>query len=98
MGTRTRNEDSIGEDSEREYLSLRVDDRGRVTVPKRIRDELGIEGDCHVSAYVAGSQLIIDPKPSTSLGSATSDRDDWEGSTPTDAGEALFGPMDTDDT
>jgi hypothetical protein len=32
------------------------------------------------------------------LGSATSDRDDWEGSTPTDAGEALFGPMDTDDT
>ncbi|MFT4922800.1 MAG: bifunctional DNA-binding transcriptional regulator [Haloarculaceae archaeon] len=79
---------------EGERLILHVDDRGRVTIPKEIRTRLGIEPDSDVPAYLTGSVLTVDPEPSSELQTATAGRDDWEETTPTDAGEALFGPMD----
>ncbi|MEF8871644.1 MAG: AbrB/MazE/SpoVT family DNA-binding domain-containing protein [Haloarculaceae archaeon] len=77
-----------------EDLILKVDDRGRVTLPKEVRDRLGIESNDEIQATLVGSVLEVNPKPSSKLETATAGRDDWEHTTPTDAGEALFGPLD----
>ena len=77
-----------------EELTLRVDDRGRVTLPKEVRDRLGIESNDELPARLVGSVLEVNPKPSTKLKTATAGRDEWANTTPTDAGDALFGPMD----
>lgn len=76
-----------------EELTLRVDDRGRVTLPKRIREQLGIKSNDEIPAFLVGSVLELNPKPSSKLELATAGRDEWENTTPTDAGESLFGPM-----
>ncbi len=75
-------------------LTLRVDDRGRVTLPKAVRERLGIEAGDEIPAALVGSVLEVTPKPSSKLETATAGRADWEDTTPTDAGEALFGPME----
>ncbi|MWV40068.1 AbrB/MazE/SpoVT family DNA-binding domain-containing protein [Natrialba sp. INN-245] len=77
-----------------EELTLTVDDRGRVTLPKEVRDRLGIESNDEISATLVGSVLEVNPKPSSKLETATAGRENWENTTPTDAGETLFGPMD----
>jgi len=77
-----------------EEVLLTVDDRGRVTLPKEIRDRLGIEPDDTIPARLVGSVLEMDPEPSAKLKTATAGREDWENTTPTDAGESLFGPME----
>ena len=84
---------SFGADNGEE-LTLRVDDRGRVTLPKEVRERLGIESNDEIPATLVGSVLEVNPKPSSKLKTATAGRDEWENTTPTDAGEALFGPMD----
>lgn len=83
--------------NEGEELTLKVDDRGRVTLPKRIREQLGIEPNDEIRASLVGSVLEVNPEPSTKLETATAGHDEWEGSTPMDAGETLFGPMDSED-
>lgn len=80
--------------SHREELTLTVDDRGRVTLPKEVRDRLGIESNDELSATLVGSVLEVNPKPSSKLEPATAGRENWENTTPTDAGDTLFGPMD----
>ncbi len=80
--------------SHRKELSLTVDDRGRVTLPKDVREQLGIESNDELPATLVGSVLEVNPKPSSKLALATAGRDDWENTTPTDAGDALFGAMD----
>jgi len=82
------------DDAERESLTLSVDDRGRVTIPKAIRERLGIEPSSEVPARLVGSTLTLDPQPGSRLETATAGRDDWANTTPTDAGTSLFGPMD----
>lgn len=86
-----------GDDSEREEITLTVDDRGRVTLPKAVRDRLGIEPNDRIPATLTGSVLEVDPRPSSDLQTATAGREEWENTTPTDAGRALFGPMDRDE-
>ncbi len=78
----------------REELTLTVDDRGRVTLPKSVRDQLGIDSNDEIPATLVGSVLEVNPKPSTKLKTATASRNDWEDTTPTDAGETLFGQME----
>lgn len=89
-------ENATADDSDSDRIVLHVDDRGRVTIPKSVRERLGIETESDVPAYLSGSVLTVDPQPSSKLQTATTGREDWEGSTPTDAGESLFGPMDGD--
>lgn len=74
-------------------ITLKVDDRGRVTLPKEIREQLGIESNDEIPATLVGSVLKVNPKPSSKLETATAGRETWENTTPADAGEALFGPM-----
>ena len=81
-------------DDETEQLTLTVDDRGRVTIPKSVRERLGITAGEEVPAYLSGSVLTVDPQPSGKLQPATAGREEWANTTPTDAGEALFGPTD----
>jgi AbrB family looped-hinge helix DNA binding protein len=88
MGTQ-----SIDEPFEKE-LTLTVDDRGRVTLPKSVREQLGIESNDELPATLIGSVLELNPKPSSKLKRATADRTDWKHTTPTDAGDALFGSND----
>lgn len=78
----------------RKELTLTVDDRGRVTLPKDVRDRLGIKSNDEIPVTLVGSVLELNPKPSSKLETATADRDTWENTTPIDAGETLFGPMD----
>lgn len=85
------------DDDRGERVTLTVDDRGRVTIPKEIRERLGIESNDEVPATLVGSVLEVNPKPSAKLEPATSGREDWTDSTPTDAGESLFGPMDREE-
>jgi len=82
------------DDDRGERFTLAVDDRGRVTLPKEIRERLGIESNDEVPATLVGSVLEVNPKPSSKLEPATAGREDWADSTPTDAGDSLFGPMD----
>lgn len=82
------------DDTERERFVLHVDDRGRITIPKSIRERLGIDPDTDVPGYISGSVLTVDPKPSSRLQTATAGRTDWANTTPTDAGESLFGPTE----
>jgi bifunctional DNA-binding transcriptional regulator/antitoxin component of YhaV-PrlF toxin-antitoxin module len=80
-----------------EQITPTVDDRGRVTLPKESQDRLGIEPDDDIPARLIGSVLEVNPKPSSKLQTATAGRDSWENTTPADAGESLFGPMDDDE-
>ncbi len=73
-------------------ITLTVDDRGRVTLPKEIRDRLGIGPDDEIPARLIGSVLEVNPKPSSRLQTATAGHDSWE--TLSDAGESLFGSID----
>lgn len=85
------------DDDRGERVTLTVDDRGRVTLPKEIRERLGIESNDEVPATLVGSVLEVNPKPSAKLEPATAGREDWTDSTPIDAGESLFGPMDREE-
>ena len=87
-------EKSSDKASNGEELTLTVDDRGRVTLPKDVRDRLGIKSNDEIPATLVGSVLELNPKPSSKVETATADRDTWENTTPIDAGETLFGPMD----
>lgn len=78
-------------------ITLTVDDRGRVTLPKPVRDQLGISPNDEIRATLVGSVLEVDPKPSSNLHRATAGRDGWAETTPTDAGTALFGSFGEDD-
>lgn len=88
---------TTSESGDGEELTLKVDDRGRVTLPKRIREQLGIEPNDEIPASLVGSVLEVNPRPSAKLEPATAGREEWEASTPMDAGEALFGPTDDQD-
>lgn len=88
---------TTSDDDRGERVMLTVDDRGRVTLPKEIRERLGIESNDEVPATLVGSVLEVNPKPSSKLEPATARREDWADSTPTDAGESLFGPTDREE-
>ena len=85
--------ESAGKTSEEEFI-LTVDDNGRVTLPQAIRDQLGIESNDEIPARLVGSVLEMNLEPSPELQTATAGRDSWENTTPADAGDALFRPID----
>jgi len=78
------------EENRGEEITLNVDDRGRVTLPKEVREQLGIEPNDRIPATLVGSVLEVNPQPSSKLVTASANRDDWEDTTPTDAGESLW--------
>jgi AbrB family looped-hinge helix DNA binding protein len=82
------------EENSGEEITFNVDDRGRVTLPKEVQKQLGIKPNDRVPATLVGSVLEVNPQPSSNLVTASANCDDWEDTTPTDAGKSLFGPVD----
>lgn len=80
--------------SDKEELTLTVDDRGRIMLPKAVRDRFWIEPTEELPATLVDSVLEINLKPSSKLEPATAGRENWENTTPTDAGDTLVGPLD----
>jgi len=71
----------------------------RLIDPYRDRDDLTDEQAAKVQAWRDALAVIggedVDERPERGrLETASSQREDWEGSTPDDAGEALFGDME----
>lgn len=70
--------------------SVEVDDRGRVTIPKPVRDRLGILPGDELTLEISGTGVRLVPDR-TGLVTATSGRADWGPETFPDSGEATFG-------
>lgn len=79
------------QETDRERIVLQLDNRGRITIPKTVRERVGIEPGDEVVTHLEGSVLTVDLRPSENLQFATGGREEWTDSTPTDAGESLFG-------
>lgn len=78
--------------------TVTVDDRGRVTLPKRVRERLQLgEGDDLDVEFEDGEIHLRPNRPS--FEPMTSGKDEWGPEAFMDAGEALFGNIeDEDDT
>ena len=72
-------------------VTLKVDEEGRVTLPKEIRDQLDIGSHNEISARMIGSVLEVNHESKSELQAATSN-DELENATPSEAGYSLFGP------
>ena len=69
--------------------TIEFDDRGRVTIPKEVRDRLGIHPGDAVSVQVTDGEIRLRPEID---GLATVTRDEgWGEEAFLDAGEATFG-------
>ncbi len=79
MGTRT----------ERKGKTVEVDDRGRITIPKSVRERLGVVPGDEFEIETEGSCIVLRTEHE-GLETATARRKDWDEHT-LDAGEALFG-------
>lgn len=69
--------------------TIEVDDRGRVTIPKEIRDRLGIRPGDEVTVEVVDGEIQLRPEIS-SIQTVSRD-EDWGPEAFRDAGEATFG-------
>lgn len=65
-----------------------------MTLTKEIRDRLGIKSHDEISAIPRWVGPPNQPNSSLKLETAPTGRENWENTIPTDAGAALFGPMD----
>lgn len=70
--------------------TVEVDDRGRVTIPKPVRERLGILPGDELTLEFTGDGLRLVPDRS-GLVVATSGKTDWGPETFPDSGEATFG-------
>ncbi len=69
--------------------TIEIDDRGRVTIPKAVRDRLGIHPGDRMTVEVAEGEIRLRPDIS---GLETVTRgDDWGSEAFQDAGRATFG-------
>lgn len=79
MGTKTERADKI-----------EVDDRGRITIPKMVRERLGIVPGDEFELDVEGSRIVLRTEHE-GLETATARKEEWGRDDHTlDAGEALF--------
>ncbi len=80
MGTSTETED---------VDRIEVDDRGRITIPKHVRERLGIVPGDEFELELEDSRIVLRTEHE-GLETATARKEDWDDH-PFDAGEALFG-------
>jgi len=78
--------------SEEEYGETEINDRGRLTIPKELRDDLQIEGGTRFTVVRDGGDIrLVRQRPELRTLSSGRSRDDWEADAFRDAGEATFG-------
>lgn len=76
--------------------TVEVDDRGRVTIPKPVRERLGILPGDELTLEVSADGFRLVPDR-TGLVTATSGKADWGPETFPDSGEATFGGRESAD-
>jgi len=78
--------------STEEYGEAEINERGRLTIPKELRDELQIEGGTTFTVVREGTDiLLVRQLPELETLSSGRPRDEWGEDTFRDAGEATFG-------
>jgi AbrB family looped-hinge helix DNA binding protein len=79
------------EDSE-EYGEAEINARGRLTIPKELRDELHLEAGTTFTVVRDGSDIkLVRQLPELETLSTDRSREDWGEDAFRDAGEATFG-------
>ncbi|MDZ7746925.1 MAG: AbrB/MazE/SpoVT family DNA-binding domain-containing protein [Halobacteriales archaeon] len=74
------------------YEDIEINDRGRLTIPKPLRDELHIDGGTTFTAIREGSDIrLVREIPALETLSTGNDDDEWRGTAFRDAGDATFG-------
>lgn len=75
-----------------EYGEAEINDRGRLTIPKDLRDDLHIEGGETFTVVREGSDIrLVRQLPDLRTLSSGKSRDEWVEEAFRDAGEATFG-------
>jgi AbrB family looped-hinge helix DNA binding protein len=83
---------STDEDGEREYGTAELNHRGRLTIPKTLRDELQLEGGTTFKVVREGSDIrLVRQLPELHTLTSGKSRDEWSDKAFRDAGESTFG-------
>jgi len=79
-------------ENEEEYGEAEINDRGRLTIPKALRDELQIEGGTTFTVVRDGADIrLVRQLPDLETLSSGRSREEWGDDAFRDAGEATFG-------
>ena len=75
-----------------EYGEAQINDRGRLTIPKELREDLQIEGGTTFAIVREGNDIrLVRQLPELQTLSSGKSREEWEEKAFRDAGEATFG-------
>ena len=75
-----------------EYGEAEINERGRLTIPKSLRDDLNIEGGTTFTVVRQGKTIrLVRQLPGLQTVSTGRDRDEWGEDTFRDAGRTTFG-------
>ena len=77
------------------HAEVEVDDRGRITVPKGIRESLGILSGDELELEIEDNDIVIHTDHE-GLVTSVADKEEWGEESFTDAGQALFGDVESD--
>jgi AbrB family looped-hinge helix DNA binding protein len=78
--------------TEEEYGEAEINDRGRLTIPKELRDELQIEGGTRFTVVREGGDIrLVRQLPELRTLSSGKSSEEWGDEAFRDAGEATFG-------
>lgn len=84
--------ESSGSSGGGEYGVVEVDERGRLTIPKELRDDLQIDGGTAFTVVREGSDIrLVRQLSELRTVSSGKSRDEWTDEAFRDAGEATFG-------
>lgn len=75
-----------------EYGETEINERGRLTIPKALRDDLRIEGGTRFTVVRDGGDIrLVRHLPELQTVSSGRSRDEWKDEAFRDAGDATFG-------
>lgn len=84
--------DDQGKSDSEEYGEAEINDRGRLTIPKELREELRIEGGTTFTVVREGSDIrLVRELPDLETVTSGRSREEWGDDAFRDAGEATFG-------
>lgn len=83
---------STDDQGDEEYGEAEINDRGRLTIPKELRDELQLDAGTSFTVVREGTDIrLVRDLPELQTLSAGKSRDEWGEDAFRDAGESTFG-------
>ena len=83
---------STEDQGDEEYGEARINDRGRLTIPKELRDELQLDAGTSFTVVREGNDIrLVRDLPELQTLSSGKSRDEWDENAFRDAGESTFG-------